>query len=166
MRKIHGGGDLPLIECINHRKGTHVVRWDKQADGDRGYAYMEEVVDHKPTLAEVKELVRGWIDSQTNERIIGGFRWHDTDIWLSTENQRNFSEAQRRADANADILPLTFKIGEDGDKEPIYHTFTEVAELDDFYNKAFAYINECLEEGWRRKDSVDWSDYENLVSEV
>lgn len=163
MRQIHGGGDLPLIECINHRKGTHAVRWDRQEDGDNGYSYMEEDIDHKPTLDEVKDIVQGWIDSQTNIRIVSGFRWHGIDVWLSVENQRNFAEAQRKADADASILPITFKIGENASKEPIYHTFTEVAELDDFYDRAFAHINECLVEGWSRKDSMDWSEYSRLI---
>lgn len=166
MRKIHGGGDLPLIECINPRKGTYAVRWNRQDDGDNGYAYMEEVIDHKPTLAEVKDMVLGWIDGQINMRIVSGFVWQDIHVWLSVENQRNFAEAQRKADHDAEVLPLTFKIGENQNKEPIYHTFTEVAELDDFYDKAFKYINQCLVEGWQRKDSVDWSEYQEEEGEV
>ena len=34
------------------------------------------------------------------------------------------------------------------------HDFT------DFYTKAIAFINQCLNEGLERKDSIDWSVYD------
>ena len=52
------------------------------------------------------------------------------------------------AQSNSSILPITFKLGEDENEEPIYYTFTTVEELTSFYTQAFAYINQCLNEGW------------------
>ena len=48
------------------------------------------------------------------------------------------------------------------DKQPIYHTFETFEELDRFYVGGVAYINQCLNEGWARKDSIDWTPYEAL----
>ena len=61
------------------------------------------------------------------------------------------------------VLPLRFKLGEDSESNPVYHTFETVAELDAFYTQAFRYVNQCLNEGWAIKDNFDWKPYENLL---
>ena len=53
-------------------------------------------------------------------------------------------------------MPVTFKIGEDDEKSPVYYTFGTMEEIDDFYTKAVQYINSCLKEGWKIKDRIDW----------
>ena len=63
------------------------------------------------------------------------------------------------------VLPLRFKLGEDSEGNPVYHTFETVAELDAFYTQAFRYVNQCLNEGWQRKDSIDWEPYKELFPE-
>ena len=37
-----------------------------------------------------------------------------------------------------------------------------MAEADDFYTKAVAFIHRTLEEGWNRKDAVEWASYEEM----
>lgn len=59
-------------------------------------------------------------------------------------------------------MPVKFKLGENEDGEPVYHTFEDMNEFTDFYTKAIAFINQCLNEGWERKDSIDWSVYSTL----
>jgi hypothetical protein len=58
------------------------------------------------------------------------------------------------------IVPVKFKLNETVDKQPIYHTFETFEELNRFYVGGVAYINQCLNEGWARKDSIDWTPYE------
>ena len=55
---------------------------------------------------------------------------------------------------------MKFKLGEQEDGTPVYHTFEAMTEFTDFYTSAIAFINQCLNEGWERKDSIDWSQYE------
>ena len=112
-----------------------------------------------PSKEQIKSAIIEDIDAHTDEKILSGFVWNGTNVWLSAENQRNFSEADRKAESNPDILPIMFKIGEDGGKNPVYHVFETFEELDGFYMQAFAYIQQCLNEGWRQKDSIDWSLY-------
>jgi hypothetical protein len=118
------------------------------------------------TLADVKEAILGDINAHTDEKILSGFVWtpeggNAINVWLSNENQRNFSEAQRMAEKYGDmVLPVRFKLGEDAEGNPVYHVFETVAELDSFYAEAFAFVNQCLNEGWARKDSINWSEYE------
>jgi len=114
-------------------------------------------------INEVKEAIIADINAQTDEKILSGFVWDNISVWLSAENQRNFSEAQRMAEKyGSSVLPLTFKLGETGDGTPVYHTFETVEELDGFYTQAFSYVNQCLTEGWQRKDAIDWTPYEAL----
>jgi hypothetical protein len=87
--------------------------------------------------------------------------WRNVNVWLSSENQFNFKAAYDLAvQTNGQSLPVKFKIGETENKEPVYHTFETMEEFTDFYTKAIAYINKCLNEGWELKDSIDWSEYE------
>lgn len=116
-------------------------------------------------IDKIKEAIIADINARTDAKIISGFVWNGISVWLSEENQRNFSEAQRMANIDAAaVLPLTFKLGEDAEGQPVYHTFESVEELNSFYFSAFAYINKCLADGWQEKDSIDWSPYEALFS--
>lgn len=119
----------------------------------------------KPSLDQVKTAIISDINAQTDEKILKGFSWtpeggEPINVWLSEENQRNFSEAQRiAADMPDAILPVTFKLGEQEDGTPIYHEFATSGELTGFYLQAVQFINQTLAEGWTRKDSIDWNAY-------
>jgi hypothetical protein len=36
-------------------------------------------------------------------------------------------------------------------------------DISDFYVSAMAYINKTLEDGWKKKDAIDWSVYEEAL---
>ncbi len=136
----------------------------QEADSDNAtwyevYLYKKQV--SQITLDSVKAAILGDINSKTDGKILSGFVWNGISVWLSAENQRNFSEAQRVAETAA-ALPIKFKLGEDEEGNPVYHTFETAEDLNDFYLKAFAYINQCLTEGWAEKDAIDWTPYEAL----
>ena len=123
--------------------------------------------DGVPTLDKVKAAIHADINKQTDEKILTGFVWtpeggEPINVWLSAENQRNYSEAERKAKDNPAYLPIVFKLGENENKEAVYHTFTTYEELSGFYDSTFLYINQCLNEGWQRKDSIDWAPYKAL----
>ena len=134
-----------------------------------GKAEWYEVVFYKkqgkPNLEAVKKAVIADIDAQTDEKILNGYEFTpdgaDTPIivWLSKESQTNFSEAHR-----LQIVPVKFKLNETADKQPIYHTFETFEELDRFYKGGVQYINQCLNEGWAEKDSIDWAPYEAALN--
>lgn len=119
----------------------------------------------------VKDAILADINEKTDAKILSGFVWtpeggEPINVWLSAENQRNFSEAQRMAEKYGSlVLPLTFKLGEADDESAVYHTFETVEELEGFYAQAFAFVNQCLNEGWARKDAIDWTPYEELFPE-
>jgi hypothetical protein len=123
--------------------------------------YLPKKQNAQLTFQMVKDAIIADIDAQTDEKILDGYEFTpdgaDTSIivWLSKESQTNFSEAHR-----LQIVPVKFKLNETVDKQPIYHTFETFEELNRFYVGGVAYINQCLNEGWARKDSIDWTPYE------
>jgi hypothetical protein len=128
--------------------------------------YLPKKQNAQLNLQMVKDAIIADIDAQTDEKILDGYEFtpdgSDTPIivWLSKESQTNFSEAHR-----LQIVPVKFKLNETEDKQPIYHTFETFEELNRFYVGGVAYINQCLNEGWARKDSIDWTPYEALFPE-
>ena len=123
------------------------------------------------SAALVRQAVLADINARTDKKIISGFVWtpegsdEGIPVWLSTENQFNFKSAYDLAvQKQGATLPVTFKMGEAEDGTPVYHTFETMADADDFYLQAVAYINQTLADGWREKDSIDWTPYEQAVS--
>lgn len=119
---------------------------------------------------EIKEAIINDINERTDEKILSGFVWNDISVWLSSENQFNFKAAYDLAvQSSGATLPITFKLGEVTDDEgnitPVYYTFEDMTTFTDFFGKSVAYINQCLNEGWAEKDSMDFSPYESVASE-
>ena len=136
-------------------KGTELYEWFE--------IYIPKKAVNQLTLQMVKDAIIKDIDARTDAKILNGYPFTPDGaeepiiVWLSKENQTNFSEAHR-----LQIVPVKFKLNETEDKEPIYHTFETFEELDSFYKGGVQYINQCLNEGWAEKDSIDWAPYEAL----
>ena len=128
-------------------------------DGN-GYNFRKNY-DHKPTKTELKEDITQLIDGITDSKILQGFRWNEVTVYLSTENQMNFKAAfDLNMQTGGLMLPVKFKLGEDAEGNAVYHTFENMEDFTDFYTSAVSYINQCLNEGWAEKDSLDMSSYE------
>ena len=162
-------GNVSDFQPVVEDASRVVISYGLTELGD-GKAEWYEVVFYKkqtskPTIEQVKKAVLDDINKQTDEKILTGFVWNDMPVYLSDENQRNFSEAQRIAMIMPDaILPVTFKLGEQADETPIYYEFTTSEELTGFYLQAVAFINQTLAEGWQRKDGIDWAPYEAALN--
>lgn len=157
-KRANGAQDVKLLECINPVKDKWRVRWDVQNNDDGSADYMEAEFRGKPSDDDIKALVTDWYNEQTNQTILSGFSWNDTPVWLSTENQFNYKAAYDLAvQSCGTTLPVTFKFGTDD--VPVYHTFSTVDELADFYTKAMQHIQDALASGWKNKDSFDLSLY-------
>ena len=128
-------------------------------DGN-GYNFRKNY-DHKPTKTELKEDITQLIDGITDSKILQGFRWNEVSVYLSTENQMNFKAAfDLNMQTGGLMLPVKFKLGEDTEGNAVYHTFENMEDFTNFYTSAVSYINQCLNEGWSEKDSLDMSSYE------
>lgn len=169
MKKIYSGTSaLPVVQCINKNLGKYIVLCEcTEIESEQGneYTYQQAEFAHKPTLEEIKNVILSYVDSKTDEKILTGFVWQGNSVWLSSESQFNYKAAYDLAvQTNGANLPVTFKFGTID--HPVYHQFTSVSELSDFFTKAMAYINQCLAEGWTEKDSYDWTPYEELLQNI
>lgn len=165
MKRIQGNKYTKVMTNL----GTmSIVRWDLQpvineAGKTVGMSYYEEQMIGKPTIKRVKEVVLNGMNAVIEEQILKGFVWEGIPVWLSNENQFNYKAAFDLAmQTGGDNLPVKFKFGTD--EEPVYHTFETIDELMKFYTEAMTYISNCLNEGWAKKDAIDWSAYEEIIN--
>lgn len=164
QRRVNGGDNPQFVECLNEVIPIYAVRWDVQQNNGtfgsskQGTNYMEAQLWHKPTLQECKDIILTWKNTEIDRQILSGFVWNEMPVWLSSENQFNYKAAFDLAVQTAgSTLPVTFKFGTT--EEPVYHEFTTVAELTDFYTQAMAHVNTVLKAGWIDKDGFDWTPY-------
>ena len=160
-----------LVQCINQRKHIYQVLWDEQpvatdddereGENEQQYSYQQALFSFPPTAEHIKATVLNGINAKTDARILTEFKWDGKPVWLSNENQFNFKAAYDLAlQTQGETLPMTFKLGETQNGEPVYHEFKDVEELTQFYASAIAHIHKCLTEGWAEKDCIDWSKYQ------
>lgn len=155
--RIQGSAGVSPIECVNPRKDKWRVRWDiREKDGTAEYEEAE--FDHRPTLDEVRETILAWYNARIDEAILAGFRWEETPVWLSTENQFNYKAAFDLAvQTDGGNLPVVFKLGTD--EKPVYREFTATDDLKAFYTAAMAHVQNTLAAGWKTKDGIDFGRY-------
>lgn len=124
--------------------------------------WYETWLSGKPSIEQVKGIVLDTMNKEVDQKILYGMVWKDMPIWLSSENQFNYKAAYDLAVmSQGKSLPVTFKFGTTD--TPIYYTFETLEDLSDFYISAMAYINKTLEDGWKKKDSIDWGVYEEAL---
>lgn len=164
MNRVSGSSDVKLLECVNPRKNKWHLRWDVVIDNDGNASYMEEVLDHKPTLDEIKEIIFSWHNSVIDQKILSGYEWKGMKVWLSAENQFNYKAAYDLAVQMPELLlPVKFKFGTT--TAPEYYIFTTIEELSEFYIGSVIYMNTTLNSGWDSKDNNPWPAYEALLQE-
>lgn len=167
MNKMNGKkSDFALIR----EDGSRIVIGYglKKITGTTLYEWYEIYIPKKQinhlSLQDVKDAIIADIDARTDAKILNGYAFTPDGaddpiiVWLSKESQTNFSEAHR-----LQIVPVKFKLNEEENKQPIYHTFETFEELNRFYIGGVTYINQCLNEGWAEKDGIDWRPYENML---
>lgn len=111
----------------------------------------------RPSFEAVKAAILNDIDERVKAQIIGGLTWNEKPVWLSVENQLNFSQA---------VAPVTLKIGEQPDGTPIYQEFATKAELKAFNDACNRHKMEQLNAGWAEKDAIDWTPYAEALQPV
>ena len=102
------------------------------------------------SFADIKKAILADINAHVKEKIVSGFVLNGNPVWLSEENQMNFSQA---------VVPATFKIGEQEDGTPIYHTFETAEDMKAFNDAFIVWKQQCLAAGYQEKDGIDWSQY-------
>ena len=137
--------------------GKCVLVYGHGEEDGQGFDYRHRF-DHRPTASEVLKVITDHVDSLTDQKILTGFRWHGKNVYLSSENQFNFKAAYDVAvQTEGAQLPIKFKLGEDAEGLPMYHTFNSMNAFTDFYTGAISFIQQTLAAGWEEKDAArDW----------
>lgn len=124
--------------------------------------WTETWLSGKPSMEQVRGIILDAMNKEVDRKILSGFVWKDMPVWLSTENQFNYKAAYDLAVmSQGRSLPVMFKFGTTDN--PVYYTFGTLEDISDFYVSAMSYINRTLEEGWTRKDGIDWNVYEDAL---
>lgn len=159
MQKVYTDvAQVQLIECISPKRNRWAVRWNVREEGDGVTSYMEEIIDHVPSIEDVRQLITAWIDEKTATKIREGLEYQGSLVWLSMENQVNYQRDYSRAVATAGAsLPVTVKLGTD--ETPVLVTFTTLEQITAFYEAVAQHISNAQAEGWEYKAAVCWENY-------
>ena len=115
----------------------------------------EHRFNYVPSIDDIKKVVLDYYNKQIDKEIMSGLLWNGMQIWLSTENQFNYKAAYDLAiQTNGGNLPIVFKFGDE--QNVVYHKFTTLEELSDFYMTSIKHIQNTLENGWKLKDNINW----------
>lgn len=135
-------------------------RWDlfygfgKDETDGMGYNWRTSF-DHQPTIEEVRETITAQISQNTQKAITEGYQWNGKLVWLSAENQANYTLAYNMA-KNGDLETMpTVKLGPD--EAPVYYTFKDIEELTAFAKGMRRHIQECLDASWAERKEIDWN---------
>lgn len=158
MRVSGGNKRTKYLECIDDKRNIWKLRWDFK-ESPEGFSFEEKTLNYKPSLDKIQELIYDWYNKQTDKAILSGFVWKDMPVWLSSENQFNYKAAYDLAtQTKGATLPIKFKFGTT--KNPVYYNFEKLEDLTDFYTQAMVYINRTLDQGWNKKDTINWDKYD------
>lgn len=177
MNKVFGSKDLYAPIRKDYGRVIVCYEYNDEPDGQNGTWYeIYGISKNNLNFQNVKNAIVTDINAQTDEKILNGYEWtilHGNDagktvkVWLSAENQNNFKAFHDAVKEypGIDAFPVTYKLAEDENGNPIYETFENMGALSQFYLGIVSYIKQTISEGWARKDSIDWSAYEQALNE-
>ena len=119
---------------------------------ESGYCWRKDY-GHKPTEEELKSDIATLVNKLIDDKILTGFTYEGSLVYLSAENQFNYKAAFDLCMlTDGGNLPVTFKFGQEND--PKYRQFKTKEELKDFYLSAISFVTNALAEGWAEKDMI------------
>ena len=157
MEKIYGASAAQdgVVKVSNK---SYILFFGYGEDSMGGYNYRHRF-DHKPTVDELRSVIEAHVNTLTQERILTGYKWNGKTVWLSNENQQNYTN-----DFLTKNLPAKVRVY-DNETDTVGEVVSieSEEELDVFYQGMVRHVRECVENGWSVKDSVD---YDNLLNQI
>lgn len=124
---------------------------DNESD-ESGYCWSKDY-GYKPIESELKEDIVEHINKLTDAKILTGFTYEGSLVYLSAENQFNYKAAFDLCMlTDGSNLPVTFKFEQED--APKYRQFNTKEELREFYLLAVSFVSKTLAEGWAEKDVI------------
>lgn len=137
-----------MVQRELHRYAIDIQYSDTTED----YSWTSLDYTYEVSLSQLKADIESYYNTQVQQRILSGFTYRDTPIWLSTENQQNYITAYTLG-----LEHLKVKGGTEYESK--YFELTSKEEIAEFVKAMQIYIQECISWGWEKKDSVDYSVY-------
>ena len=181
---INEFGPKSNYKLVEKRGEYYIYRWNYRPQIDEeghetDYAYWsEDWVKYKPTLSQLEHNIMGFIDQETDYKKINGFVWEvpgqeevpyedkefinptfDVETMLNLIAVYNLT-----VQLNGANLPFVMKSGTN--ENPHYHSFNTLEEFTAFYLAAMQFEAEVYAEGWQKKDSIVWADYEKALEDL
>jgi hypothetical protein len=152
-------GTAADFQPVSEDQSRMVIMYGLNEDGDMAESYQLEFYKKqgKPSFEQVKAAIISDINARITDQIVGGMIFEEKPVWLSIENQINFTTAS---------APCRLKLGEESDGTPVYHDFETKAALKAFNDACLAWKDECLEAGRAEKEGMDWTPYEEALQPV
>lgn len=151
---------------VKYRNGITVASYDMKTitseSDEKNSNSQEEVVScrqiaytGKPNAQTIYADIINDIDSRAKNDIYNGFSYNNKPVYLSLENQQNFSAAYTLAKITDMAEPVTLRISFAN-----YLTFTKITDLENFINTYTRYINDTLKKYWTMKENINQNYYE------
>jgi len=113
------------------------------------------------TIQKIKSVILNYYSDKAKNKILGGFVWNGYNVWLSAENQKNYSDWYVCTKDSNRVLPLTAKFSKNG--KTIYYEFNSHEEIADLYENMIKHINKVVNENRKQKDSIDWNEISTFL---
>jgi hypothetical protein len=152
MEKIYGceRRDDRLI-VLGTKRAVLIYGFGEDESGSYSWRHS---FSHVPDRRELLEFLDQHIDSLTRERILSGMVYDGCAVWLSLENQANYTSSLAVVTATGQGLPCRFKLQDPADGSDVYRDFADIASLSDFVMSVRSHIDGCVRAGWNEKDAL------------
>ena len=131
----------------NKWRVSYNVTSEVDENGTILYKYIELETNSYPVNPQ--DIIKEYIDSCTSTKIVNGLVYNEVPIYLSIERQHNIQSLFMAAQLGKIEYPYVFNAG---DENTI--VITNADDLNNFYMAVFNWVDSCLEEGRKEKDSV------------
>lgn len=128
------------------------------------YIWINGVANRNPSIREIEKNILDAVNSEVNRNIKCNFSWKGYNVWLSRENQINYLSWLLIGEKDPSIFPITAKFKKNGKES--YYVFTSHDELADFCTSMTKYINTCVNEGRKIKDSLNIQMYKEALAKL
>lgn len=153
-------GSFNAYKPISQTKnGKCKISWELESINSGLYKWKSIIVDTKPSLASIKNLIEDSINEDIKNAIVNGFYWNDMHIYLTVEHQLDYKllyDSTMILDGTN--LPENARFEVNG--KPFIYKFKTIDDLQDFILCMNEHIRKCINKGYERKEKIEYSDYE------
>jgi hypothetical protein len=155
-------GKLSKFKTINYVNNKYVVSWGLEKANndpeDDTYKWKYFILDHKPSIPEIQEIINNNINEQVRKSIENNFYWNGMKIKLSIENQIDYKLLfDTTVLLNGTNLPEKVKFKANG--ENIYYEIDSLDEFKDLIINMNNHIRNCVKIGYNLKESINYEEY-------